>query len=279
MTSSIILRGDCVKVMRDFIPDNTIDLTITSPPYDAIRDYGRDWDLDLGAVGDELHRVTKDGGWAAVVIQDGTKNFRKSMTTMRTAIDWVDRNGWNLFETIIYQRNGKPGGWWNTRFRVDHEYILIFFKGKRPGYFNKEPLKIPALHAGKKWGGTQRKTDGSLVPINPTVQKDTKCRGTIWPYSTSNSEGDKLKLEHPATFPDKLARDLILCFSPPGGVVLDPMCGAATVGVECIRQGERDFIGIDINPIYCALAERRIEVARGGAYNGAWPGGWVQESF
>lgn len=276
--SSVIAQGDCVQVMRDSIPDNSIDLTVTSPPYDAIRDYNSDYDLDLRAIGHELFRITKDGGWITMVIQDGTKNFRKSMTTARTIVDWVDVVGWNLFETVIYQKNGKPGGWWNTRFRVDHEYILIFFKGDRPGYFNKEPLKIPALHAGKAWGGTQRKTDGSLVPIKTTVQKPMKCRGTIWPYSTSNSEGDKLKLLHPATFPDKLARDLILCFSAPDSLVLDPLVGSGTVGVECVRQG-RDFIGIDISEEYCEIARERIAVTIGGTYNGAWPGGWVQESF
>jgi len=277
MVKTETYQGDCVDVLQIF-GENKFDLTVTSPPYDAIRDYGKDWDLDLGALGDQLYRVTKPGGWVTMVIQDGTKDRKKSVTTFKTAVDWVDRVGFNLFETVIYQRHGKPGNWWTKRFRVDHEYILIFFKGDKPGYFNKDPLKIPALHAGKVWSGTQRKTNGDLIPIEPTEQKALKCRGTIWPYSTSNSEGDKLKLQHPATFPDALARDLILCFSPPGGLVLDPLAGSGTVGVECIRQG-RDFIGIEISQEYCDIMGQRLHIAGKNAYNGGWPGGWVQESF
>lgn len=278
-TETTLCTGDCLDVLNYYLPDEYVDLTVTSPPYDAIRDYNNDWDLDLAGLGEQLFRVTKDGGVVAMVIQDGTKDRKKSMTTFKTAVDWTERIGFNLFETVIYQRHGKPGAWWTKRFRVDHEYILIFFKGDAPGYFNKEPLKIPALHAGKVWSGTQRKSDGSLIGIKPTKQKDLKCPGTIWPYSTSNSEGDKLKLQHPATFPDKLASDLILCFAPPDAVVLDPLMGSGTVGVECIRTGRAEFIGIDISQEYVDIAERRIEVTQENAQAGAYDMAWVQEGF
>jgi site-specific DNA-methyltransferase (adenine-specific) len=126
-----ILTGDALEILPT-LPAGVVDLTVFSPPYDGIREYGKNWSLDSRGLGDQLFRVTADGGVCAVVIGDGTKNFAKSLTSFRWAVDWVDRAGWRLFECCIYQRHGNPGASWSQRFRVDHEYILIFFKGERP---------------------------------------------------------------------------------------------------------------------------------------------------
>jgi site-specific DNA-methyltransferase (adenine-specific) len=109
-----IINADCLKALPEF-PDACIDLTVFSPPYDNIRDYTGEWNLDYHTLGEQLLRVTKPGGIAAVVIGDGTKNFAKSMTTFRWAVDWVDRVGWRLFECCIYARHGNPGAWWTQR--------------------------------------------------------------------------------------------------------------------------------------------------------------------
>jgi len=85
-----------------------------------------------------------------------------------------------------------------------------------------------------------------------------KCRGTVWQYSTSNTEGNRLKLQHPATFPDKLAEDLILCFSEPDEIVLDPMCGSGTTCVKAYINHRR-YIGIEVSDEYCTIARKRIE--------------------
>lgn len=84
-------------------------------------------------------------------------------------------------------------------------------------------------------------------------------QGTVWQYSTSNTEGNKLKLQHPATFPDKLASDLILCFSEPNEIVLDPMCGSGTTCVMS-KVHNRRYIGIDIAEEYCNIARKRLEI-------------------
>ena len=147
------------------IDDNSIDIIITSPPYDKIRDYKNNYDLNLHSVGKECFRVLKDGAMFCMVIQDGTKNFGKSCTTARTIVDYVDKIGFKLFEQIVYKKVGSPGIWWNKRFRVDHEYVFIFLKGERPQYFNKEPLKIPSKHGGKTMtGGGTRLTNGIRIP-------------------------------------------------------------------------------------------------------------------
>ena len=113
------------------MPSDSVDLVVFSPPYDGVRDYRGEWTVDLPALGAELLRVVKDGCFAVIVMGDGTKDQRKSMTTFRTAVAWEDA-GWACFEHVIYSRDGRPGAWWATRFRVDHEYVLIFYKGKRP---------------------------------------------------------------------------------------------------------------------------------------------------
>lgn len=246
--------GDAVEHV-DTLPSSSVDFVLFSPPYDGVRDYNGAWTIDLPRLGDRLLRVVKDGGFAVIVMGDGTKNQRKSMTTFRTAVAWEDA-GWSVFEHVIYARDGRPGAWWATRFRVDHEYVLMFYKGKRPRPLTKEHIRVPTKHAGKVWTGTQRMTDGSLIRTTAKVAAD-KCRGTIWKYATSNSEGNRIKAKHPATFPDALARDLILAMSAPGDVVYDPMMGSGTTVVVAAQEG-RKWIGNDYSSEYVSIAQERL---------------------
>ena len=131
-----IITGDNVTYLKK-LPDSCIDLVVTSPPYDNLRDYNG-YEFNLSELGKQLYRVLKDGGMCVMVIQDSTKNFGKSLTSFKTILDWCDNVGFKLFETVIYNRQGVEGAWWKKRFRVDHEYIPIFLKGYRPQFFNKE---------------------------------------------------------------------------------------------------------------------------------------------
>lgn len=251
-----IINEDCVSGMKK-LPDACIDLVVTSPPYDAIRDYNG-FSVDLHETGKEIFRVLKDGSFAVVVMQDQTKNFGKTLTTFRTVIDWCDNIGFKFFENVIYKKHGAEGGWWKTRFRVDHEYILIFLKGERWKYFDKESLKVPSKHAGKTMTGcATRLTNGKTLSSKKVTINDKKCRGTIWDYTTCG-DGTRLKHQHPATFPDQLPVDVIKCFCPPGGIVLDPFMGSGTTALAAISLN-RKYIGYDISKEYCELAQRRIK--------------------
>lgn len=249
--------GDCVDLMKE-IKDNSIDVVVTSPPYDELRTYNG-FSFDLHKTGEQIFRVLKPGGICAMVIQDQTKNFGKSLTSFRTIIDWCDSFGFKLFENIIYHKNGTEGAWWKSRFRVDHEYIPLFLKGERPAYFNKEPLKIPSKHGGKTMSGSgNRKTNGQT---GETVRREInvmKCRGTVWDYMMA---GDKnpLKRKHPAVFPDQIPTDVITCFCPEGGIVLDPFMGCGSTAVSAVKLG-RHFIGFDISQEYVDLAYERLDV-------------------
>jgi len=239
------------------LPDNSIDLMVASPPYDSIRDY-KGFSIDLHEIGKELFRVIKNNGIAVLVMQDQTKNFAKTLTTFKTIIDWCEYGGFRLFECLIYRKYGAEGAWWNKRFRVDHEYMPIFLKGKKPQYFNKEPLKIPSKHGGKTMtGGGTRLTNGVRIPTRAITINFTKCRGTIWEYMTAG-DGTRLKHQHPATFPDKLPYDFIQCFCPPDGIVLDIFMGSGTTALAAIKLN-RKFLGFEISKEYVDLAKKRIK--------------------
>ena len=252
-----IYCGDCVELMKS-IPSNTIDIVITSPPYDKIRDYKGNLQFDLHKTGEQIFRVLKDGGIAVVVIQDQTHNFGKSLTSFKTIIDWCDNIGFKLFETVIYRKYGPEGAWWKQRFRIDHEYMPIFLKGEKPQYFNKEPLKIPSIHGGKVMTGSgSRRTDGRTNPLVTRPINLMKCRGTIWNYLMA---GDKnpIKRKHPAPFPDAIPYDFIQCFCPPNGIVLDVFMGSGSTAVMAKKLG-RKFIGFEISKEYCELAKQRLK--------------------
>ncbi|MGC8977376.1 MAG: DNA-methyltransferase [Candidatus Ratteibacteria bacterium] len=251
-----IINMDCVEGMK-LLPDNSIDLVVTSPPYDNIRKY-HGFKLNLHDVGVEIYRVLKNGGVAVVVIQDQTINYGKTLTSFKMIIDWCENIGFKLFECLIYRKHGAEGAWWNKRFRVDHEYMPVFLKGKKPLYFNKEPLKVPSKWGGQTLvGGATRLTSGKTLKARPIKINVYKCRGTVWEYLTCG-DGDKLKHLHPATFPDKLPYDFIQCFCPPNGIVLDPFMGSGTTAIAAIKLG-RHYIGFDISKEYCELARQRIK--------------------
>lgn len=274
LQSNSIYNTDCFDSLLK-VDNNSVDMVLFSPPYDSIRDYNKDWELDLHKLGSECFRILKPSRNCCVIIQDQIKHFKKSCTTYKTIIDWTENIGFGLFENCIYERSGSPGAWWNTRFRVDNEFILMFTKPDdskkenqkfKPGVFSKEHLKVPA-----NWGGDNmswaknhavRTTSGELKEEKNSKNPDMKCRGTIWDYtkirSLENMKGLP-KNKHPATFPLKIAEDLILTFTDKGELVLDPLCGSGTTCVAA-KNNERDYIGIDIGKDYCDIAEEWLKL-------------------
>jgi DNA modification methylase len=252
---------DCVAAMKQ-LPSNCVDLFVLSPPYDSLRDYDGNPTFNLHDTGEQIFRLLKEGGICAMVIQDQTKDFGKTLTSFRTILDWCDSFGFKLFECVIYRKNGTEGAWWKKRFRVDHEYIPIFLKGQRPSYFNKENLKIPSKHGGKTMTGfANRKTNGETQASVTKVINPMKCRGTIWDYLCAGDK-NKTKRQHPAPFPDKIPYDLIECFCPVDGLVIDPFLGSGSTAIAAV-QLNRNFIGFDISNTYIEnIANKRIEEAQ-----------------
>jgi site-specific DNA-methyltransferase (adenine-specific) len=255
MEESKIICGESVQYLKT-LPSDIVDLVVFSPPYDNLRDYNG-YSFDIIDLGKELYRVLKEGGICAMVIQDQTIDGWKSLTSFRTIVDWVDKIGFGLFECCIYEKYGIEGAWWSKRFRVDHEYLPIFIKGKRPRHFDKTLIKIPTIHGGKKMKGSAiRKKDGTTLPSRVTEIQTMKCRGTIWKY-LNGGDKNRVKRLHPATFPDRLPYDIISVFSKEGDLVLDPMCGS---GSTCVAASilSRNYIGIDISEEYVEITKKRI---------------------
>lgn len=247
---------NCIEGMKE-LPEDSVDLVVTSPPYDSLRTY-KGYSLDLHELGEGIFRVLKEGGIAVMVIQDQTKDFGKTLTSFRTIIDWCENIGFKLFECVIYRKHGTEGAWWKYRFRIDHEYIPIFIKGKKPLYFNKKPLMIPSKHGGKLMTGSgNRRTNGQTTSTVRRKINPMKCRGTIWNYLMAGDK-DPIKRKHPAPFPDQIPYDFIQCFCPKGGIVLDPLMGSGSTAVSA-KKLARNYIGFEISPEYCIIAEERLK--------------------
>ena len=258
-----IYNMDCVQGMKDLIPDNSIDLALFSPPYDGIRDYKKgEWILDLPSVGKEISRILKNGGMCVMVIQDQTKDGRKSGTSFRTISNWLDNTELGLWECCIYNRRAAPGAWWKKRFSVDHEYISIFIKGKRPQYFNKEHMMIDNPSFGITKKSTYRKTDGTTENFIHT-ENPKMCPGTVLKYKNSSRETPKagqigsFKLQHPATFPDKLASDFIQAFTTENMIVLDPFMGSGTTA-RMAKLLNRNYIGFENIKEYIEISNQLL---------------------
>jgi DNA modification methylase len=250
-----IICGDSIEILNQY-DNNFFDLTVFSPPYDGLRDYNG-YAFDMHKLGEELFRVTKEGGIVVMVIQDQTIDGHKSLTSFKTIIDWCENIGFGLFECNIYKKQGKDGAWYSKRFRVDHEYIPIFIKGKRPNHFNKDGVKIPSKHGGKTLtGGANRNKDGKTQKSQKFEINLLKCPGTIWDYSNGGDK-NKVKRQHPATFPDKIPYDFIQVFTQEGGIILDPMVGSGSTCVAA-KKLNRNYVGIDISGEYCEIANNRL---------------------
>ena len=234
------------------IEDNTIDLTVTSPPYDDLRKY-KGFSFDFENVAKELYRTTKDGGIVVWVVGDATIKGSETGTSFRQALYFMDC-GFNLHDTMIYKKkNPIPQN--HNRYEQCFEYMFVLSKGK-PSTFN--PIKEPTKNFGKsfQWGNRKTVMDDSQCRRDRgddvrDVSKD-KSRQNIWEYSIGGG-----KTGHPAVFPEQLATDHILSWSNPSDVVFDPFMGSGTTGVVSKRMN-RNFIGIELDKSYFEIAKQRI---------------------
>lgn len=248
-------QGDCLELLKD-VPDGSVDLTVTSPPYDNLRTYNGNndqWSADVWQkVIAELYRVTKDGGVVVWVVGDATIKGSETGTSFRQALHAMDC-GFNLHDTMIYQKNASPRDTRIPRYWQGFEYMFVFSKGK-PNKLNfiREPCKT----AGAKKKTYMRNPDGSMRDDRKVVSvvKPDKPRANVWKYATAKHK------DHPAPFPEQLANDHILSWSNEGDIVFDPFIGSGTTGAMAVKNG-RKFIGIELDPDYFKIAEERINQA------------------
>jgi DNA modification methylase len=232
--------GDCLYVMKS-MPSNSIDLTVTSPPYDNLRTYNG-FTFDFEGIAQELYRLTKDGGVVVWIVGDATVKGSETGTSFKQALYFMEC-GFNLHDTMIYEKNSSsyPANNKSNRYSQIFEYMLVFSKGK--------PILTNLIKdKANKWAGYK---DFSGKLKNPVPEFSP--RNNIWKYTTSFND----KTGHPAVFPEQLAYDHILSWSNEGDTVLDCFMGSGTTG-KMAKQLNRNFIGIEISQEYLDIAKQRI---------------------
>jgi len=247
-----LMLGDCLERMKE-IPDGSVDLTVTSPPYDNLRTYNNslDWGEHVWKpVLQELFRVTKKGGVVVWIVSDATIKGSETGTSFRQAL-YAKEIGFNLHDTMIYQKAGTGACGSNLCYLQSFEYMFVFSKNK--------PLTIRKIadHVNKSFG-----TKCTADRVNKKGEKRKKervvpkmsVRSNIWRYSVGQKN-----VNHPAIFPEKLANDHIISWSNEGDVVLDCFMGSGTTGKMALLNN-RKFIGIEKDAGYFEIAKQRLGV-------------------
>lgn len=248
---------DNVEGLRKHVPDESIDLTVTSPPYDNLRKYnGFGWDFE--SLAHELYRVTKPGGVVVWVVGDATINGSETLTSFKQAIYFKEVVGFNVHDTMIYEKKN-PVPIKQNRYQPCFEYMFVFSKGK-PRVFN--PIEEECKQAGRVNKGRKQAKNNKRVIFTGDSKpyKETKIKRNIWTYSVGNNvtTTDKIAFQHPAIFPEKLAEDHIISWSNPGDIVLDPFMGSGTTAKMAALNG-RFFVGFEISEEYVEIANKRLE--------------------
>jgi site-specific DNA-methyltransferase (adenine-specific) len=230
---------NCVDTMQRF-NDEVIDLTVTSPPYDNLREYNG-YVFDFPAIAKELYRVTKKNGLLVWIIGDATIDGSETGSSFRQALHFIDL-GFKLHDTMIYEKNSPayPANKDGNRYTQIFEYMFVFAKGDVP--------KQLICDKPNKWAGHK---DFSGKQKNPTP--DFSPRNNIWKYTTSFNG-----VKHPAPFPELLAQDHIVSWSNPGDVVYDPFMGSGTTAKMALLNG-RKYVGSEISSEYAGIALQRID--------------------
>ena len=248
---SQFIVGDAPAVLATEFNADTFDLTVTSPPYENLRNYNG-YDFNAEAMLSAIHRVTKDGGVCVWVVGDKINGGRSLVSFEHS---FVARDvGFIVHDIMIYQKKNTPFMRSNA-YTNCYEFMFVFSKGK-PKTFN--PIMVPTVRSGIEACVTNKGPDAINRKV-PVELKKEKVKTNIWDYAVGmgGSTKDKVAFEHPAIFPERLARDHILSWTNEGDLVLDPMCGSGTT-CKMARDYNRDYVGIDISADYIDIAERRL---------------------
>lgn len=251
-----IIEGNCVEVMKTF-SDNIIDLTVTSPPYDDLRNY-KGYVFPFEDIAKELFRITKPGGVVVWIVADATINASETGTSFKQAL-YFKEVGFNLHDTMIFRKKNPIPQIYRKRYNNEFEYMFVFSKGVVKTH---NPIMVACMHAGLELNGTTYKNYSKNEQTREKLAKpvkDKKIKGNIWEYVVGKKQEDQEAKGHPAPFPCQLVRDHIKSWTNQGDTVFDPMSGSGTTSRVAVEMG-RNYIGIDISHEYCEIARERIKI-------------------
>ena len=235
------------------MPDNFVDLTVTSPPYDNLRTYNG-FEFDWHKTIEELYRVTKEGGVVVWVVGDATIKGSETGTSFKQALHAKDV-GFNLHDTMFYFKKGGLNSGSLQAYQQKVEYMFVWTKGKIKTFnlIKDRPNKhiVPRRKLKKQKDGTYSEQMVYTAPYG--------VRYNLWEYQTGkhHSTSDDEALKHPAIFPEQLAHDHIISWSNETDTVYDPFMGSGTTA-KMTKQLGRDYIGSEVSKEYCDIAEQRL---------------------
>jgi len=252
-----IILGHNVDVLRDKIDSDSIDLTVTSPPYDDLRLY-EGFKFDFEGIAEQLYRVTKPGGVVVWVVGDAVKDKSESCTSFKQAMHFVSL-GFKLHDTMLYEKTTStfPSHIGNNRYTQIFEYMFVFSKDDQPKTTNLIRDKKNVTGGKIQIGLTVcRKNDLLAKQGKPFVTAEYGIRTNIWRFAVGQSKA-RIAARQPAVFPDKLAHDHIISWSNPGDIVLDPFSGSGTTCLMA-KEADRKYIGVEVSKEYCEVARQRM---------------------
>lgn len=250
-----IYNENCLDTMAK-MPDNFIDMTVTSPPYDEMRNYSGNTFNEFESIARELYRVTKKGGIVVWVVGDQTIKGNETGTSFKQAL-YFKEIGFNLFDTMIYLKPPRGAVGNNNSYWQTFEYMFVFSKGKPKTINLIEDRENKEVRNGDS--GTKRLYNGSLLKLKRGGYSKFGRRTNVWEYliGKGHSASDNIAHEHPAIFPEKLTQDHIITWSNKGDIVYDPFMGSGTTAKMSILN-KRKYLGSEISAKYCEIAQRRL---------------------
>lgn len=257
-----IWHGDCLELMMK-IPDSSINMVLTSPPYDNLRTYkgSLEWGEHIWKpIIHEIYRIVKNGGVVVWIVGDATINGSETGTSFKQAL-WAIECGFNLHDTMIWKKtNPTPVDPRIHRYTASFEYMFVFSKGKPlNGSLCRTECKTAGEIRGYSQHASQLKKDGTKRTDRASKRagkatNETKILDNVWMVPLPrNTTG------HPAVFPDKLAIDHIISWSNESDVVLDPFAGSGTT-LLAAKNLNRQFIGIEKEKEYYDICLKRLSL-------------------
>ena len=248
---NVIRNESCVETMAS-LDEQSVDLVVTSPPYDDLREYNG-YSFDFPAVVAGLDRVLKAGGVIIWIVGDATIKGSETGTSFRQALGFIDA-GFNLHDTMIWRKTNPIPKIKVRRYFDVFEYMFVLSKGQ-PKTFN--PMMQPTKLGGKVYDSTSKKISPGKERIQKTfVLNKERYRDNIWECAVAQN-----RTEHPAVFPEALVVDHVRSWSNEGDLVYDPFMGSGTTALAALSLG-RSFLGSEISKEYCVIAQDRIEARK-----------------
>ncbi|MGD9589250.1 MAG: site-specific DNA-methyltransferase [Pyrinomonadaceae bacterium] len=246
-----IYTENCLDTLSR-VEDDVLDMTITSPPYDDLRDYNG-YHFPVEEIAAKLFAKTKPGGVVIWVVGDRTVNGSESLSSFKHAIAFNDA-GFRVHDTMIYAKNNPIPSDCGKRYRQCFEYMFCFSKGQ-PKTFNPITQKIKQEKAFKSFRIT--KVGRNDLAHDHVAPKRRKVNN-IFSYNVgTSSSGDKIAFKHPAIFPEKLVEDQIRTWTNEGDLVYDCFMGSGTTA-KVAQLLHRRWFGSEISAEYVEIAMERL---------------------